>query len=73
MLYIIGEMAKQLGVATYTLRYYDKEGLLPFVERSEVGMRVFKDSDYEFLKIISCQKETGMQFKDIRTFIALVM
>ncbi len=34
MLYTVGEMAKRLGVAPSTLRYYDKEGLLPFVERS---------------------------------------
>ncbi len=73
MLYTIGEMAKQLGVAPSTLRYYDKEGLLPFVERSEGGMRMFKESDYEFLKIIGCLKATGMQLKDIRSFITLVM
>ena len=33
MVYTVGEMAKLLGVAASTLRYYDKEGLLPFVER----------------------------------------
>lgn len=40
-------MAKRLGVAPSTLRYYDKEGLLPFVERSSTGIRVFKEADYE--------------------------
>lgn len=69
----IGEMAKQLGVAPSTLRYYDKEGLLPFMERSEGGMRVFKDNDYELLKIIECLKATGMQIKDIREFIYMVI
>ena len=73
MLYTIGGMAKQLGVTPSTLRYYDKEGLLPFVERSEGGMRMFRDSDYELLKIIGCLKATGMQLKDIREFIFLVM
>lgn len=73
MLYTIGEMAKQLGVAPSTLRYYDKEGLLPFVERSEGGMRMFRDCDYETLQIIECLKGTGMQLKDIREFIYLVM
>lgn len=72
MLYTVGEMAKKLGVAPSTLRYYDKEGLLPFVGRSEGGMRVFKDVDYEFLKIIGCLKSTGMQLKDIRLFIEMV-
>ena len=66
MLYTVGEMAKKIGVAPSTLRYYDKEGLLPFVERSEGGMRMFKDADYEFLKIIGCLKSTGMQLKDIK-------
>lgn len=72
MLYTVGEVAKKLGVAPSTLRYYDKEGLLPFVERSEGGMRMFKDVDYEFLKIIGCLKSTGMQLKDIKTFIEMV-
>ncbi len=73
MVYTIGEMAKLLGVAPSTLRFYDKEGLLPFVERSEGGMRMFKESDYELLKIIGCLKSTGMQIKDIRKFIGLVI
>lgn len=73
MTYTIGEMAKLLDVAPSTLRYYDKEGLLPFMERTESGIRIFKDSDYEILKIIYCLKATGMQIKDIKEFINLVM
>ena len=72
MVYTIGEMAKLLGVAPSTLRYYDKEGLLPFMERSGGGMRVFTDKDYEILKIIHCLKASGMQIKDIREFIRLI-
>ena len=45
MYYTIGEMARKLNVAPSTLRYYDKEGLLPFVERSDGGIRMFKDAD----------------------------
>ena len=41
MLYTVGEMAKRLQVAPSTLRYYDKEGLLPFLERSNGGIRMF--------------------------------
>lgn len=73
MTYTIGEMAAKLGVAPSTLRYYDKEGLLPFVGRTGGGSRVFLDSDYTFLKIIHCLKVTGMQIKDIRDFIGLCM
>ena len=73
MLYTVGEMAKRLGIAPSTLRYYDQEGLLPFVERSSSGMRMFKDSDYEWLQVIECLKKTGMQLKDIREFIEMAM
>lgn len=73
MVYTIGEMAKLLNVAPSTLRFYDKSGLLPFVERSGGGIRIFKDSDYEWLKIIECLKKTGMPLKDIKSFILMAM
>lgn len=73
MLYTIGEMAKLLKIPASTLRYYDKEGLLPFVERSSGGIRMFKDSDYEWLQIIECLKKTGMPLKDIRSFIFMAL
>ena len=73
MIYTVGEMAKKIGVAPSTLRYYDKEGLLPFVERSSCGIRVFKEADYEWLKVIECLKKTGMPLKDIKTFIEMAM
>ena len=73
MYYTVGEMAKRLGVAPSTLRYYDQEGLLPFVERSEGGIRVFNESDYEWLQVIGCLKKTGMQLRDIKTFIEMAM
>ncbi len=73
MIYTVGKMAKKIGVAPSTLRYYDKEGLLPFVERSSGGIRVFKEADYEWLKVIECLKKTGMPLKDIKTFIEMAM
>ena len=73
MFYTVGEMAKRLGVAPSTLRFYDKEGLLPFVERSDGGIRVFKDSDYEWLMVIGCLKKTGMPLKDIKEFIEMAI
>ncbi|MGE1102271.1 MerR family transcriptional regulator [Peribacillus simplex] len=67
--YSISEVAKELNLTTYTLRYYDKEGLLPFVERTPNGTRLFKESDINALKIIECLKSTGMPIKEIKNFI----
>ena len=71
MFYTIGEMARKLNVAPSTLRYYDKEGLLPFVERSSGGIRMFKDEDMEWLRLLGCLKKAGMPLKEIRDFMDL--
>ncbi|MEH7416562.1 MerR family transcriptional regulator [Neobacillus drentensis] len=67
--YSISEVAKELNLTVYTLRYYDKEGLIPYVERTTSGIRVFKESDIDALKVIECLKATGMPIKEIKTFI----
>lgn len=73
MVYTVGEMAKLLDIPASTLRYYDKEGLLPFVERSSGGIRMFRESDFEWLQIIGCMKKAGMSIRDIRQYIQLAM
>ncbi len=73
MIYTVGEMARLLGVTASTLRYYDKEGLLPFVERSSGGIRMFQESDIEWLQIIGCMKKAGMSIKDIRQYIQMTL
>jgi DNA-binding transcriptional MerR regulator len=67
--YSISEVAKELNLTIYTLRYYDKEGLMPFVERTQTGTRLFKESDISALKVVECLKSTGMPIKEIKTFI----
>ena len=71
MVYTVGETARMLEVPASTLRYYDKEGLLPFVERSSGGIRMFRDVDFEWLRIIGCMKKAGMPIKAIREYIQL--
>jgi DNA-binding transcriptional MerR regulator len=73
MRYTICEAAKKMSLTTHTLRYYDKEGLLPFLDRSNSGIRIFKDTDFEWLSIIECLKSTGMPIKNIREFIGWCM
>ena len=72
MLYTVGEMAKVLGVPASTLRYYDKEGILPCVERSSGGIRMFTDKDYEWLKVVECLKKSGLSIKDIKAFTEMI-
>lgn len=71
MRYSIGQVAKKLGLTTHTIRYYDKEGLLPFVRKGSSGARVFGEDDVDWLIIVECLKGTGMPLKEIRTYIQL--
>ena len=71
--YSISKAADRTGLSTFTLRYYEKEGLLPFVERTPSGTRCFKDSDFEWIAMIQCLKNTGMSIKDIKEFVGWCM
>lgn len=71
--YTIAQASQKSNLSCYTLRYYDKEGLLPFVERSESGYREFSDGDLEWLALISCLKNTGMPIKQIKEIIELTV
>lgn len=71
MNYTIRQIAERIGVTVSTLRYYDKEGLLPFVDKKPNGTRVFKDEDFEGLAIITCLKNSGVPIKDIKKYMDL--
>ncbi len=71
MEYSIGEAAEKTGITASTLRYYEKEGLLPSIKRDKNGIRSFTENDLQSLRIIECLKATGMPIKDIRKFIDL--
>ncbi len=67
--YSIGQVAKKTGLTAHTLRYYEKEGLLPFVKKNSSGLRVFTDNDLGWLSMIECLKDTGMPLKAIKQYI----
>ena len=69
MAYTLIEVTERTGLTAHTIRYYDKEGLLPFIHKTDSGRRTFEESDIEWIELITCLKSTGMKIKDIRKFI----
>ena len=67
-MFTIGQVAEMFGLPVSTLRYYDKQGLFPGLERAS-GIRRFGDAELEALRVIECLKKTGMEIKDIRLFM----
>lgn len=68
MAYSIGEVSKKTGISISAIRYYDNEGLLPFLKRKENGIREFDEKDLDHLELIECLKRTNMPIKDIKQF-----
>lgn len=71
--YSIGEVAERMGVATSTIRFYDKHGLLPFVRRDDKGRRKFNEDDFTYLEVITVLKKSGVPVDIIGKFIDMCM
>lgn len=67
-MYTIGQVSEMFGLPISTLRYYDKQGLFPEMERVS-GIRKFSDIELEALRVIECLKKSGLEIKDIKQFM----
>lgn len=67
-MYTIGQVSKMLGLPVSTLRYYDKQGLFPGIQRTS-GIRKFSDKELDALRIIECLKKSGLELKEIKQFM----
>ena len=67
-MYTIGQVSVMFSLPISTLRYYDKEGLFPNIERQS-GIRKFSENEIEALRVIECLKASGLEIKDIKQFM----
>lgn len=67
-MYTIGQVSELFCLPVSTLRYYDKEGLFPGLERVS-GIRKFSEKELETLRVIECLKKSGLEIKDIKQFM----
>ncbi len=71
MSYSIKEVSERFNIPSHTLRYYEKEGLLPSIRRDDNGIRVYSDADLEWLHLVCCMRATGMSISYIKNYIEL--
>ena len=67
-MYTIGQISEMFNIPVSTLRYYDKEGLFPDLERQS-GIRKFSEREVEALRVIECLKASGLEIRDIKLFM----
>lgn len=68
-MYTISKVSEMTGVSAYTLRYYEKIGLLPPPNRKNGGTRLYTDTDIQFMNFLNSLKKTGMSLEDIIEFV----
>ncbi len=69
-MYTIGQISEMFHLPISTLRYYDKEGLFPDMERKS-GIRKFGEREVDALRAIECLKASGLEIKEIKLFMQL--
>lgn len=67
----IGVVAKRSGIGVETIRYYEREGLIPLPERSPSGYRRYSESVVKHVQFIQHAKTLGFSLKEIGELIAL--
>jgi DNA-binding transcriptional MerR regulator len=68
----IGEAAGKCGLSPYTLRWYERIGLLGQIERGSDGRRRFSDGDLDWLSLLTKLRATGMPVRDMQRYAELV-
>ncbi|KJY22097.1 MULTISPECIES: MerR family transcriptional regulator [Streptomyces] len=70
--YTISEVAARTGLSQHTLRWYERIGLMPHVDRSHSGQRRFTDRDLDWLGFVGKLRATGMSVADMVRYAELV-
>ena len=71
MVFTIKQVSEITGFPPSTLRYYEKEKILPPVKRNSSGNRIYSNDDLEWISIINCLKKTNMPINEIKEFVSL--
>lgn len=67
----ISEAAKLMDVTSVTLRYYEREGLIPPVTRKNGGVRDFQQEDLNWIEFIKCMRSAGLSVESLIEYVTL--
>lgn len=67
----IAEVSKKVNLSADTLRYYERIGLIPEVNRTESGIRDYTENDLNWIEFSKCMKSAGMSLESIIDYIKL--
>lgn len=68
-MYGIAQVEEISGISAFTIRYYDKCGFFPNLQRDSHGARIFSDADVEQLKLVDSLRKSGLSIEGIQYFV----
>ena len=71
MTYTVKEISQKTGISPYTLRFYEKEGVLPVVERNANGVRKFDEHYIDCIEMVQALRSTGLPLAEIKEYVEL--
>ena len=71
--YTVKEVAQIMKISAHTVRYYDNEGLIPFVSRTQSNTRMFSEYDLSWIRTVHCLRATNLSINDIKKYIDLCL
>ncbi|WP_028562396.1 MerR family transcriptional regulator [Paenibacillus pinihumi] len=72
-MFTIKEASEKLNCPAPTIRFYDKEGLLPNIRRDDKGNRMFEQKDLDWIRLMTCFRATGMSVADLKKIVDLAL
>ena len=67
----ISEVSQKYGLPADTLRYYEKVGLIPPVNRKESGVRDYTETDCGWVEFIKCMRGAGLSIETLIEYVSL--
>jgi DNA-binding transcriptional MerR regulator len=67
----IDQAAERMAITKHTLRYYEREGLLPEIAKGANGHRRYTEEDLGWVKFLQLLRGTGMPIREMKYFVAL--
>ena len=72
-MYSAKEAAEITGLSTATLKYYEREKLIPQITRTDQKYRQYTDTDIEWIKMIQCMRMANIPIRSIKQYVELLI
>lgn len=67
----VQETSEKTGLSAHTIRYYERIGLIPSIERASNGHRRYSDEDIGWIEFLKCLRSTGMPISEMQRYVEL--